>query len=175
MKIEDLYNSAIQFRSVITKSLSKFENSEYRVITLSETYSKLKKLSLKQEELFRESMKCIEYGLYRPAYVLSWAAFIDFIGEKLGEDSYKKINSLKSWSVTNTIELRELASDGQILELSHQIGLINKPTLKVLKGLLAKRNENGHPSDYKPGINDSLGYVDDLLKRIAALQSVKLP
>lgn len=56
-----------------------------------------------------------------------------------------------------------------MIECAFKIGLLNKNTVKNLKGLLAKRNECAHPSVYKPGLNDTLGYIDELLKRIELL------
>jgi hypothetical protein len=44
-----------------------------------------------------------------------------------------------------------------------------RPTVKALQGLLAKRNECAHPGNYEPSINDTLGYLDEMMKRIEAL------
>ncbi|ACV80651.1 hypothetical protein [Nakamurella multipartita] len=41
--------------------------------------------------------------------------------------------------------------------------------MKALQGLLAKRNECAHPGNYEPSINDTLGYLDEMMKRIEAL------
>ena len=49
--------------------------------------------------------------------------------------------------------------------------LITNSVMRALQGLLAKRNECAHPEDYEPSINDTLGYLDEMMKRIAALAS----
>ncbi len=41
---------------------------------------------------------------------------------------------------------------------------------KALKGLLTERNECAHPSDYEPDLNETLGYVSKVLKRVWSLQ-----
>jgi hypothetical protein len=43
--------------------------------------------------------------------------------------------------------------------------------MKAFQGLLNKRNECAHPEDYDPTINDTLGYLDELMKRVAVLQA----
>ncbi len=43
--------------------------------------------------------------------------------------------------------------------------------MKALHGLLNKRNECAHPEDYYPSLNDTLGYLDEIFKRIGMLQS----
>ena len=46
-----------------------------------------------------------------------------------------------------------------------------KKEMKAFHGLLAKRNECAHPTSFYPGLNESLGYVSELLKRIETLQA----
>jgi hypothetical protein len=170
MNLERLYSSVLDLQKQGNYILSKYESSTSRIITIDSSYERLNKLSLRQEELFREAFKCIEHRLYRSSHVLAWASFIDFLGEKLGEDGFKNLNTIKKWNIFNTDDLREHASDSVIIDCAEQVGLTKKHTTKSLKGLLAKRNECGHPSDYKPGLNDTLGYIDELLKRIELLQ-----
>ena len=38
--------------------------------------------------------------------------------------------------------------------------------MKSLHGLLSKRNECAHPSDYEPEFSETIGYVSELLNRI---------
>jgi hypothetical protein len=42
--------------------------------------------------------------------------------------------------------------------------------MKALHGLLSRRNECAHASDYFPDLNETLGYVVELFQRIAYLQ-----
>ena len=172
MNFEQLYSSVLDFQKRENHILSKYESSTSRIITIDSSYKRLSKLSLRQEELFQEAFKCIELGVFRSAIVLAWASFIDFLGDKIGEDNFSKLNVKKNWNISNTDDLREKASDSVIIESALEIKLINKNTAKSLRGLLAKRNECGHPSDYKPGLNDTLGYIDEILKRIELLQKL---
>jgi hypothetical protein len=61
-----------------------------------------------------------------------------------------------------------------LIDASHDLGLTRKNEVKALQGLLNKRNECAHPSNYFPQLNDTLGYISELLQRIATLQPKKL-
>ena len=42
--------------------------------------------------------------------------------------------------------------------------------MKALHGLLNKRNECVHPSDYYPDVNETLGFISELFTRAETLQ-----
>ncbi len=174
--IERFLISARIFESDARRIFALDETSKDRLITLSSSYKSLTALSLKQDELFRQSLRCIENTLYRAAHVLSWAGFIDFFEEKLGSDGFRKLHTAyASWSRHKTVEdLRENITEYQLIEAGRAIGLLTKNEMKALHGLLNKRNECAHPSNYFPGLNDSLGYISELIQRISILQPKKL-
>jgi hypothetical protein len=175
MNLENLHLSVRDFQKRANFILSRYETSTSRTITLDDSYKQLNKLSLRQEELFQEAFKCIEHEAFRSAIVMAWAAFMDFLGDKLGEDNFKTLNTNKKWGISNTEELREKASDSVIIECALEVKLIGNRMAKSVRGLLAKRNECGHPSEYKPGLNDSLGFIYEVLKRIELLQKASFP
>lgn len=142
---------------------------------LSESYEKLTKLSLKQDELFRQALRCVEHELYRAAHVLSWAGFMDYLEEKLASDGLVKLRAAySSWSVTSIEELRENVVEFQVIEAARKLGLCTKTEMKALHGMLNKRNECAHPSDFYPDMNGSLGYISELLSRIKTLREKAL-
>jgi len=151
---------------------SRHETSRDRVVTLSETKNKLISLSLSQAQLFDQSIRCIENKIYKAAHVMSWVAFMDFIEQKIASDGFIKLHKIRpKWSrYTDIVELRENVVDFQIIDAAYELRLLNKDEAKVLKGFLAKRNECAHPSDYRPGLNETLGYVGELLRRIELIQ-----
>ena len=75
------------------------------------------------------------------------------------------------WTFTAMEDLREKVPEFQIIDAAHTAGLCQKNEAKALQGLLNKRNECAHPSDFYPALNESLGYISELLKRIEHLQS----
>jgi hypothetical protein len=159
----------------LSKLLAKRETSTHRVMTVTESYDKVTKLNIKQDKLFREALQCAEHGLYRSAHVTSFAALIDFVHEWIAS-SPTRLTTIQAnyptWNIKHAADFRE-HKDHTLFEVMKKQGLITNSMMKALQGLLAKRNECAHPEDYEPGINDSLGYLDEMMKRIATLQAVK--
>jgi hypothetical protein len=159
-----------KFKRESKKILSTHETSNSRIITIEDSYKKLSQLSLKQDELIRQSLRCIEQELYRAAHVMAWASFMDFIEEKI----IIKISNLQKirpkWNIKDLESLRENVPEYQIIEVLQVMGICSKTDTKAFHGLLNKRNECAHPSDYFPGLNQSLGYISEIIDRIKKLQ-----
>lgn len=171
LSINKTTRHAIAFGNEAKKILSSHESSQSRIITIEESYTQIKKLTLKQDDLFRQSLRCIEQSLFRAAHVLAWAAFMDFMEEQLAKDQFKRLNLIKQkWNIKLIEDLREIGSDYQVLEAIRALNLYSKTEEKALKGLLNKRNECAHPSDYYPNLNETLGYISEILHRLEMLQ-----
>ncbi|MEV7458632.1 hypothetical protein ACF1BR_13610 [Streptomyces rubiginosohelvolus] len=158
----------------LRRLLAKSETSTHRVMTVTESYDKLTKLNIKQDKLFRESLQCAEHGLYRSAHVTSFAALMDFIHEWIANEPTRLSviqSSYPAWNIKQAADFRE-QKDHTLFEVMKKQSFITNGAMKALQGLLAKRNECAHPEDYEPGINDTLGYLDEVMKRIGALQKV---
>ncbi len=147
-----------------------------RVISLTQTWRDLEGLSLLQESLFRDSLLCVERGVYRAAHVMAWAAFMDLLEEKLASDGLTALHAVRpKWNPYQTVEeLRENVVEYQLLDAARDVGLLSKTATKTLHGMLSKRNECAHPSAHEPDLNEALGYVSELLKRASVLQSKTL-
>lgn len=173
--IEAIQTLLIRTRSFAAEAhalLGKHEESPSRIVELDSTYKKLKTLTLKQDDLMRQALRCLENALYRAAHVMAWAAFMDFFEEKLASDGLVKLRGARpSWTFTAMEDLREKVPEFQLIEAAHVAGLCQKNEAKALQGLLNKRNECAHPSNFYPGLNESLGYVSELLKRIEHLRN----
>src|SRR5205809_3914431 len=97
--IEHFVGRANSFRDAARGIFARYETSAERIITLTSSYAALAALSLKQDELFRQSLRCIESELYRAAHVLSWAGFIDFYEHKIAAKKFAKLHAAyPSWS-----------------------------------------------------------------------------
>lgn len=170
--ILQLIERATNFQQEALIISSTHETSKSRIVLLENSYFKLEKLSLKQDELFRQSLRCVENSLFRASHIMAWSGFIDFLVEKLATNQFEKLhNAMPNWKFDTTIELCENYSDFAIIEASYATKLWSKGEKKVVQGLLSKRNECAHPSDYFPELNETLGYISELLKRIKMIQS----
>jgi len=173
--LAELVAKARAFEKEAHDILAIHEAAPSRVILLEGTYRQLSGLSIRQDDLFRQALRCIESELFKAAHVMAWAGFVDFLEEKLASDGLKKVRQVRpNWSIKTVEELRESVPEYQLIEVSRDVRLCTKTQTKALLGLLNKRNECAHPSDYYPGLNETLGYLSELLKRISALQTKQL-
>jgi hypothetical protein len=169
--IEQIVERVATFEREAHNLLAAFEAAPSRVISLAETRKQIGILNLKQTELLEEAVAAVEHGLYRPAIVMAWAAFMDFLQEKMTSDAFLKLQQVRpAWSKLTTLhELREGQTEFAILDAARDLKLLGKGEHKSLHGLLSKRNESAHPSGYKPGLNEALGYISELLNRIPTI------
>lgn len=169
--IEEIIGRVATFEREAHKLLSTFESAPSRVISLAETHKQIAILNLKQNELLEEAVASIRYGLYRPGIVMAWAAFMDFLQEKMTSDGFVRLHVIRpAWAKFSTLhDLREGQTEYAMLDAARDLKLLMKGEHKSLQGLLSKRNESAHPSGYKPGMNEALGYLSELLNRIPAI------
>ncbi len=151
--------------------LSVHESAQSRVVVLEDSYSALAVLSLSQDDLFKQALRCVESGLFRAAHVMAWAAFMDFLEDKLASDNLVKVRAARpAWKAGTIDDLREYQSEHQVVEVAQALGICSKNQTKALLGLLNRRNECAHPSDYYPQLNETLGYISELVQRINQLR-----
>jgi hypothetical protein len=169
--VEDIVRRIAGFEREAHVLLAAFETAPSRVISLAETRKQIGILNLKQTELLEEAVSSVEHGLYRPAIVMAWAAFMDFLQEKMTADGFVRLHQVRSaWTKIGTLhELREGQTEFAMLDAARDLRLLGKGEHKSLHGLLSKRNESAHPSGYKPGLNEALGYISELLNRIPTI------
>lgn len=161
----------VSFEREASALLSGYETSRRaRVITLSTSYDDVSSLNVQQEELLKQALRCAEHGLYRAAHVMAWAAYVDYLQEKLASDGLVKLLALRAkWTGKDISDLAEQYTEHAFLEAARDLGLLTKSDFKALSGDLAKRNECAHPSGYLPTLNETLGYISGLVQRIRRL------
>lgn len=172
MDLRRVVDAARAFEAEAHAVFSPHETSSSRVVILSETYEALGLLAIPQDDLMRQALRCVENGLYRAAHVMAWAAFIDYYENKLAADGLKALSAeYPKWPTSSLEDLRESISEFQLIEAGRKVGVLTKNDVKALHGLLNKRNECAHPSDYFPELNETLGYISELFQRIRKLGS----
>lgn len=170
-ELEDIFRRVANFEHAAHSMLSAFETAPSRVVSLAETRTQVTILNLKQSELLNEALQAMEVSLFRPAIIMAWAAFMDFVQEQMSADGLVKLHQKRpNWAKWTSIEeLRENVTEFQMLDAAQDLKILRKPETKAMKGLLSKRNECAHPSGYTPGLNEALGYVSELLNRIPTI------
>lgn len=160
-----------RFQAEAARHLAHVESSVSRKITLDESYDTLTGLSLKQDDLFRQALRCVEVGVFRAAHVMCWSATMDFLHTVCASDCFAQLSAARpKWSVGAVAELRENYTDHAVLEAMKVAAYIERSEEKGFKGMLSRRNECAHPSDFLPGMNESLGYLSEAFKRVAGVQ-----
>jgi hypothetical protein len=150
--------------------LAVHESAPARAISLEDSYRRLGRMSVQQDELFREALRAVEVGLFRASHVLAWAGFVDFLHVLVTVQGGAALQAVRpNWTVASAEDLRDYA-DYQVIETGKELGLYNKTVMKALHGLLNKRNEAAHPSDYFPNMNETLGYVSEIFHRVDRLK-----
>jgi len=174
--LQDLLTRACAFESEAHRILARHEATVSRVITLEDTYHTLTGLSLHQERLFWEALKCVENQLFKAAHVMVWAGFMDYLENKVMSEYLADIQAAKpKWSIKSIEDLREQVPEYQLITVCRKIRLFTKNEEKAFLGLLNTRNECAHPSNYSPTLNETLGFVSQLLNRITTLQQKSHP
>jgi hypothetical protein len=168
---QDLLSKVQVFEHEAHSILAYHEAAVSRVITLEDTYKKLTGLSLHQDELFREALRCVGKRLFKAAHVIAWAGFMDYLEEKMMSKYMGEIKAARpKWSIDSVEDLREQATEYQLIEVCRKIKFFSKNEEKAFLGLLNRRNECAHPSNYDPSLNETLGFISELLSRINTLQ-----
>ena len=140
------------------------------VVVLEQSYEALGLLNLKQDDMMRQALRCAESGLFRAAHVMAWAACMDYIEDKLSEDNLVKLKAARpDWKGKDIHEIGEYISEYQLVEALKLLGLTTKNENQALLGLLRRRNECAHPTGYLPQLNETLGYIAEVLQRVAKL------
>ena len=168
--IRDILEAAEKFRIESEKILGFSESSVHRVVGLSQSYSKLDKITTRQSDMLRQALRCIEVGVFRGAHVLAWASIADYLQRRAAQDGFCSLNAkYPKWNITSLESLRDTVGEHNLIEGLYAASLITKSEKKALLALLNKRNECAHPTDYYPDLNQSLGYVSECISRMSAL------
>jgi len=174
--LQDILSRAHAFEDEAHLILAKHEATVSRVITIENTYSHLTGLSLQQDGLLREAIKCVENQLLKAAHVLAWAAVVDYLENIVISKYIAEIKTRRpKWSIVSIEDLREQVPEHQLITFCGEVKLFTKTETKAFLGLLNRRNECAHPSNYFPSLNETLGFVSELLNRILTLQQKPLP
>src|ERR1700730_18455968 len=169
--LSDLVRRARNFKRDAHEILSVHESAPSRLYSLDYSYSKLGTLTLRQDELLRQALRCVESQLFRAAHVMAWAALMDFVERESETHGLPKLAALRpKWNTNSLEDLRESVPESQLIDAGRDLRLLTKNQAKAFLGLLNKRNECAHPSGFFPDFNQTLGYRDEIRQHSELLQ-----
>jgi hypothetical protein len=127
-------------------------------------------------EYLEEAVRCYEGGMYRAAVLMVWAAVVEHLYTAIGAHrggikafeaanfsrygtsaAYRKIKKSD-----DLLYLKEI----QLIQLGEDAGLFNKNARLLLDEKLILRNRCGHPTQYKPGRDETVIFIESLLTNI---------
>lgn len=172
MIANDVIFSLKAFTSVAHDIFSSIDSGgQSRTVKLEKAYERLNLFNFVQDDIFRQAIRCTEHGLFRSAHVMAWSAGIDFLLDFIARNRH--FTSLATvrpkWKVASTDELKDKFGDYAIIEAMRDAKIIGHRECKAFLGLLSKRNECAHPTGYYPDLDQTLGYISEIIYRLSKL------
>ncbi|MEO5921400.1 MAG: hypothetical protein ABIQ01_09695 [Pseudolysinimonas sp.] len=171
--IADWHDRAASFEDEAARLLGTASGTvKSRAVTVEKTYDSIVLLNSKQDGFLRQALRCVSAGLNRAAQIMAWLAMVNLIFEKLSEDKLVALRRERpAWTGADIYEIAETQTEFAIVEILQLVGLATKTEKKNLHGLLSRRNECAHPTNYQPTSNEALGYIDEVINRMRTLQA----
>src|SRR5215204_6499012 len=115
--LDQITKRAVSFEKAAHKLLSMHEGAASRIVDARKSLARVTALSIKQEDMLKQAVRCIEVEVFRAAHVLAFAAFIDYLHEIAERDAFSALNAAREkWSVVSVEDIRERISDYSFIE-----------------------------------------------------------
>lgn len=162
--LHDYFSRIDRFKRQAKNILSKHEASTSRVITIENSYESLEELDVKQNDLIKQALRCIEHKLFKASHVLAWAGMADYLEVWLISDPKSNLElRYPKWNISSIVTLRESTNEFQVITALRKCEIIAKDEEHALQGLLKRRNMCAHPTDYLPDLNMTLGFIAEII------------
>ncbi len=116
-----------------------------------------------------EAVDCLEIGAHRAAIVFMWVAAIHEIQERLWNASDPKSVTTAAQSHNARAKVCKKRDDLSeyneelLLQVAHDVGVIDKNEKAELIKALGLRNGSGHPNKLRPGEHRAKAHIEDLI------------
>lgn len=121
-----------------------------------------------EKDYFNEAAKCLKVGALRAAVILIWEAAIRNIQQRCLKYQTSLNQALKTHypkaKQVDSIEDFAYIKESLVIEASNDIGIFDKNEKATLKDCLDLRNHCGHPSNYSPGTQKVMAYIEDIVR-----------
>jgi hypothetical protein len=141
---------------------------QLRLEAFSPLRKRLDDLALEQPELLRDSLSAAEARLFRASHVLAWGGLVDFLYKPFDIDAVN--DKYSKWRLESMEDLY-VKQDLQLIVLGKELGYYRETMRRTLEGLLNGRNRCAHGSGYDPVLEDTLGFVNQILNVITDLKA----
>lgn len=123
-----------------------------------------------------EALACYEHHLYRGAILMVWASVVDHLytiiaAHRGGIRKFEQANRARFGTSNNYRQIRKrddllYLRDRDFLQLGEDAGLYNRNARLLLIERLDLRNRCGHPTQYQPGREETVIFIESLALNI---------
>ena len=127
-------------------------------------------------DYLREALSCYEHGLYRGAILLVWSAIVQHLYSIAGQRpggiktfetaNHARFGALKKYRALKKQDDFLYLGERDFLQLGEDAGMFNRNARKVLQERLDLRNLCGHPTQYRPGREETVIFIESLLLNV---------
>jgi hypothetical protein len=124
-----------------------------------------------------EGIVCLRAGALRAATVFLWTGAVMTLRERVWATGMPTIDAALKLHKPKTRDFKKqedfaYVKDGDLLQIAHDLGVLDKSEKTLLGQALDLRNQCGHPVKYNPGVKKVAAFVEDVVgivwKRSAA-------
>lgn len=116
-----------------------------------------------------EAVDCLEIGAHRAAIVFMWVAAVHEVQERIWAASTPvaitaaaQSHNPKAKTCKKRDDLSEFNED-LLLQVAHDVGVLDKNQKTELKKALDLRNGCGHPNKLRPGVHRAKAHIEDIV------------
>lgn len=116
-----------------------------------------------------EAVDCLQIGAHRAAIVFMWVAAVHELQERLwrGSDGKGITTAAQSHNPKAKVckkrdDLSEY-NEELLLQIAHDLGVIDKNEKSELIKALGLRNSSGHPNKLRPGEHRAKAHIEDII------------
>jgi hypothetical protein len=123
-----------------------------------------------------EALECYRRGLYRASILMVWSAVVQTLYSKAASHhgGIKEIEKANHARFGQSKKYREIKKQGDFLyvgeqdfiQLGEDAGMFNRNARQLLHERLRLRNLCGHPTQYTPGREETVIFIEGLLLNI---------
>ncbi|WP_404435494.1 hypothetical protein LG322_10075 [Microbacterium aerolatum] len=116
-----------------------------------------------------EAVDCLDVGAHRAAIVFMWVAAVHEVQERLWNTSDGKSITTAAQSHNPKAKVCKKRDDLSeyneelLLQVAHDLGIIDKNEKSELIKALGLRNSSGHPNKLRPGEHRAKAHIEDLI------------
>ncbi len=124
----------------------------------------------------QEALSCYEHGLYRGAILLVWASAVQHLYSVAGQHpggvkAFETANQARFGGSKKYRPLKKqddflYLGERDFLQLGEDAGMFNRNARKVLQERLDLRNLCGHPTQYRPGREETVIFIESLVLNV---------